>query len=104
MHARGPIRTLHAAGHPIKAIARDLGIARNTVRRAIDPSRPDHYRRLSRLDDVEPQLLEVLAQYPHMPATALAYRVGWTGSMSTFTARVRLVRREVLHGEASRVA
>lgn len=98
MHDRRPIRALHAEGRPIRAIARELGVSRNTVRRALDPTRPDRYVRRSRLDDLEPQVLEVLTAYPHMPATGVAWRLGYQGSMSTFTERVRLVRREVLHG------
>lgn len=98
MHDRRPIRALHAAGRPIRAIARDLGISRNTVRRALDVSRPARYVRRSRLDDLEPAIREVLVAYPHMPATGVAWRLGYRGSMSTFTERVRLVRREVLYG------
>ena len=92
MHDRAPIRELHSDGAPIRAIARDLGIARNTVRAALDPSRPDVYARRSQLDDVEPAIREVLQRYPLMPAAGIARRLGWRGSMTTFQERVRAVR------------
>lgn len=92
MHDRRPIRALHAAGHPIRAIARDLGIDRNTVRRAIDPNRR------SPLLDVEPEIRDVLVQWPHMPATGVARRLGWSGGMTQFSRRVHVLRREVLYG------
>lgn len=98
MHDRRPIRALHAQGTPIPAIARELGIDRNTVRRAIDPTRPTSYHRRSQLDDVDAQIREVLARWPHMPATGVARRLGWPGSMSTFSTRVHQIRREVLYG------
>lgn len=100
MHDRQPIRALAGEGVPIRAIARQLGISRNTVRRALDLSRPDHYRRgsIDHLDEVEPQILDALDQYPRMPATGVARRIRYHGPMSTFTARVRRARREVLNG------
>lgn len=98
MHDRRPIRALHAAGAPIRAIARDLGIDRNTVRRAIDPTRPMTYHRRSPMDDVDPEIRNVLAQWPHMPATGVARRLGWSGGMTQFSRRVHVLRREVLYG------
>lgn len=100
VHDRLPIRALAAEGTPIRAIARDLGISRNTVRRALDPSRPVVYRRdaMDRLDELEPLIRESLDAYPRMPATGVARRIRYSGPMSAFTARVRHVRREVLNG------
>ena len=92
MHDRRPILALHAAGHPIRAIARDLGIDRNTVRRAIDPARR------SPLADVEPEIRGVLHRWPHMPATGVARRLGYAGGMTQFSRRVHVIRREVLYG------
>lgn len=102
MHDRQPIRALAAEGTPIRAIAREMGISRNTVRRALDVSRPDHYRRGSMdcLDELEPLILDALTSYPRMPATGVARRIRYQGPMSAFTARVRRVRREVLNGGA----
>ncbi|MDI3331420.1 MAG: helix-turn-helix domain-containing protein [Micrococcus sp.] len=98
MYLRAPIRERHAAGEPIRAIAREMGISRNTVRRAIDPTRPARYVRRSQLDEVTDQIREVLARWPHMPAVGIAHRIGWRGSMSTFTQRVNVLRRERLYG------
>ncbi len=75
-----------------------MGISRNTVRRAIDPTRPARYVRRSQLDDVQDEIREVLARWPHMSAVGIAHRLGWRGSMSTFTQRVNELRREQLYG------
>ena len=67
------IRRLHRAeGMPIKAIARTLGIARNTVRAAVASDGPPKYERKrpgSAVDAFEPRIRELLAAYPTMPAT-----------------------------------
>lgn len=68
------------------------------MRRAIDPARPLTYRRRSQLDDIEPAIVEVLERYPRMPAAGVARRLGWQGSMSAFTDRVRLARRRLRYG------
>lgn len=100
MHDRQPIRDLAALGMPIRQIARDLGISRNTVRRALDESRPDRYLRddVVRLDALVPQIREALTKYPRMPATDVARRIRYDGPMSAFSGRVREIRREVLNG------
>ena len=59
---------------PIKAIARVLGVGRNTVRRALAAEGPPKYRRSARgskVDAVEPQIRELLRTYPRMPASLL---------------------------------
>lgn len=75
------IRRLHRAeAMPVRAIARQLGIARNTVRRAIADDAPPKYRRASKgsiVDAVEPQIRELLESWPEMPATVIAERIGW---------------------------
>ena len=98
MHDRRPIRALHATGTPIRAIARELGIDRNTVRRAIDPARPLTYHRRSTLDAVDAEIRDVLARWPHMPATGVARRLRYAGGMTQFSRRVHVIRREVLYG------
>lgn len=96
MHDRAPIRSLRAGGMPLRAIARHLGIDRNTVRRALDPSRPDHYERPSRLDALADDAREVLAEFPYMPAAGVARRLRYRGSLSHFTPWVNGIRKEVL--------
>ncbi|XUK60345.1 Transposase [Plantibacter sp. RU18] len=92
------IRRLHRSEKvPIKQIARDLGIGRNTVRRALrgeDP--PDRSRgpRGSKIDVFVPQIRALLMEYPKMPATVIAERVGWTFSPSLFRERVSELRPE----------
>jgi transposase len=75
------IRRLHRAeGLPIKAIARLLGISRNTVRAAIASDGPPRYERKSAgsvVDGFEPRIRELLQAYPRMPATVIAERIGW---------------------------
>ena len=76
------IRRLHRAeGLPIKAIARVLGVSRNTVRAALASDAPPKYERTpagSIVDAVEPRIRELLQAYPRMPATVIAERIGWT--------------------------
>lgn len=90
------IRRLHRAeGMSIKGIARHLGIARNTVRRAVASDDEPKYRRVPRgsiVDAVEPAIRELLAQYPRMPATVIAERIGWERSLSVLKRRVRELR------------
>ncbi|SCF58886.1 Helix-turn-helix domain-containing protein, partial [Streptomyces sp. Ncost-T10-10d] len=65
------IRRLHRAeGMSIKGIAQHLGIARNTVRRAVASDDPPRYRRVPKgsiVDAVEPAIRELPAEYPRMP-------------------------------------
>lgn len=90
------IRRLHRGeGMPIKAIARHLGIARNTVRRALASHEPPRYQRASKgsiVDAVEPQIRELLEQWPTMPATVIAERIGWDRSITVLKDRVRALR------------
>jgi transposase len=90
------IRRLHRAeGVPIKAIARRLGIGRNTVRRALAAEGPPRYQRPPRgsiVDAVEPQIRALLAEWPTMPATVIAERIGWTRSLTVLKERVRELR------------
>lgn len=92
------IRRLHRAeGMPIKAIARQLGIARNTVRRALAAEEPPKYQRPGKksiVDAVEPQIRQLLRQWPDMPATVIAERIGWQRSMTVLKDRIRQIRPE----------
>jgi len=90
------IRRLHRAeGMPIKAIVRKLGVGRNTVRRALAAQEPPRYQRPvkgSIVDAVEPQIRALLREWPTMPATVIAERIGWTRSLTVLKVRVRVLR------------
>ncbi|SDZ47637.1 Transposase [Micromonospora pattaloongensis] len=90
------IRRLHRAeGMPIKAIARKLGVGRNTVRRALAVAEPPRYSRPAKpsiVDAVEPQIRALLQQWPTMPATVIAERIGWQRSLTVLKDRVRQLR------------
>ncbi len=90
------VRRLHRAeGVSIKEIARRLGLARNTVRAALRADAPPAHERGPRgslVDKVEPQVRALLAEFPRMPATVIAERIGWTHSLTILKDRVRLLR------------
>src|SRR3954470_10598796 len=90
------IRRLHRAeAMPIKAIVRKLDISRNAVRRALSSGDPPQYERPAKgslVDAVEPQIRQLLAEWPTMPATVIAERIGWTHSLTVLKDRVRVLR------------
>lgn len=90
------IRRLHRAeGMAIRAIARRLGVARNTVRRALDSHEPPRYERPAKgsiVDAVEPQIRALLAEFPEMPSTVIMERVGWQRGKTVFFERVQQLR------------
>jgi transposase len=90
------IRHLHfAEGMSARAIAVKLGVARDTVARALRAESPPRYARQpsgSAFDAVEARVRRLLTEFPSMPATVLAERVGWTGSASWFRKRVAVLR------------
>lgn len=92
------IRRLHAAeGLPIKEIARRLNISRNTVRAALWSDAPPKYERTPAGSLVNPFELGIgilLAEYPRMPASVIAERLGWEHSASIFRTRVSKLRPE----------
>ena len=92
------IRHLHASqGMSIRAIAKHLSIARDTVAQAVAADGPPKYVRAagpSRFDECEPRVRELLAEFPRIPASVLAERVGWHGSRSWFRKRVAGLRVE----------
>ncbi|MDQ1504521.1 MAG: hypothetical protein QOD57_2248 [Actinomycetota bacterium] len=90
------IRRVHRAeGMGIKAIVRRLGISRNTVREALRSEGPPRYERVSRgsaVDVVEPEILGLLKEFPDMPATVIAERIGWTRGITVLRDRVSELR------------
>jgi len=90
------IRRLHVSEKLPKAqIARELGISRNTVAKAIASAGPPQYSRPPVVTSFEPfegQVRQLLEATPSMPATVLAERVGWTGSATWFRQSVALIR------------
>ncbi|GAB2761356.1 hypothetical protein GCM10027090_34890 [Sinomonas soli] len=92
------IRQLHLSeGVPQAQTARQLGLSRNTVARALKSEGPPVYRqprRSSAFDVYEGRVRAVLAGFPGMPASVIAERLGWAGSESWFRKRVALLRPE----------
>ena len=90
------IRRLHRAeGLSIKAIARRTGLSRNTVRAALRADEPPQYRRPAKgsiVDAVEAEILELLREFPDMPATVIAERIGWDRSIRVLRDRVAELR------------
>ncbi|MBE3016334.1 IS21 family transposase [Microbispora sp. NEAU-D428] len=90
------IRRLHRAEQmPIRAIARKLGVGRNTVRRALESQGPPKYVREpsgSIVDAVEPEIRQLLQAWPNMPATVIAERIGWQRGLTVLKKRIRELR------------
>lgn len=90
------IRRLHFTEQlGIKAIAQRLGIARNTVRSAVRATAPPRYVRApqpSLLDAAEPAIRALLREFPTMPASVIAERIGWCNGMTILRARVAELR------------
>src|SRR6478736_7980856 len=91
------IRRLASEGVPKAAIARRLRVARNTVSKAVASDGPPQYERKpapTSFTPYEPRVRQLLTDTPDMPATVLAERVGWTGSIRWFRDNVTRVRAE----------
>ena len=93
------IRRLVADGVPQRQVARDLGVGRSTVARAVASTSPPKYERLTQPTSFSPfeaRVRALLAEHPQMPATVIAERVGWSGSITWFRDNVRRLRPEQL--------
>ena len=91
------IRRLVADGVPRRQVAKDLGLGRSTVARAVASTSPPKYERLEQptsFSPFEPRVRVLLAEFPLMPATVIAERVGWSGSITWFRDNVRRLRPE----------
>ena len=83
------IRRLHVAERvPIKQIAREMGISKNTVKAMLAADTPPRYQRAATGSAVD----DLLAERPTMPATVIAERIGWSRGMTVLNARVRELR------------
>ena len=94
MESWAEIRSLHRSEDlPIKPIVRKLGVSQSAVRRALAADAPPKEVRPpegSAVDAVEPQIRTLLTEWPTMPATVIAERIGWARS----TCRSALGRRD----------
>jgi hypothetical protein len=91
------IRRLAAEGVPKARIADRLGISRTTVIKAVNSDAPPRYERKPgprSFTEFEPRVRALLMEVPDMPATVLAERVGWTGSIRWFSENVKGLRVE----------
>jgi transposase len=88
-------RLRRAEGMPVAAIARMLGVSRNTVSSALASDSPPKYERAPKAalaDAFEPRIRELLRAYPSMPATTIGERIGWPYSIRTLSGRVAGLR------------
>ena len=88
-------RLFHAEKMPKKQIAEKLGISRNTVAKAVASTEPPKYKRAPKgsiVDPYVPQIKQLLADTPRMPATVIAERIGWQHSMTVLKDKVRQLR------------
>src|SRR5262249_51554860 len=91
------IRRLAAEGVPKAQIAVRLGIFRTTVVKAVASDVSSKYERKpapTSFLPFEPRVWALLADCSEMPATVIAERVGWEGSISWFRQNVRRLRPE----------
>jgi hypothetical protein len=89
------IRRLVADGVPQRQVARQLGIGRSTVARAVAAELPPKYERkpvTTSFSPFEPRVRALLGEFPEMPATVVAERVGWDGSSSWFRENLARLR------------
>lgn len=90
------IRGLYRAeGLVIRAIARRLGVLKNTVKKAVACHEPPRYERAPRgsaVDGFEPAIRALLAEFLDMPTSVMVERVGWARGRSVFYERVAMLR------------
>jgi transposase len=95
----GKIRHLHNDDKmPVRAIARQLGLARNTVRATLRSKLPPSYERAPRpscLDQYHDRIAEILGEWPEINAVRVAEILepeGYTGHLTILRAYLRTVR------------
>lgn len=91
------IRRLVADGVPQCQVARDLGVGRAMVARALASDGPPKYELSSvptAFTPFELAVRQLLVSMPDMPATVIAEQVSWTGSITWFRDNVGRLRLE----------
>ena len=91
------IRGLAAEGVPKARIAARLGISRTTVVKAVASDAPPEYVRSAAATSFTPfeaRVRALLEDDAELPATVIAERVGWTGSITWFRENVKRLRPE----------
>ena len=91
------IRRLAAEGVPKARIASRLGVSRTTVAKAVGSDGPPKYERRvgpTAFTPFEGRVRALLQVDADMPATVIAERVGWSGSMTWFRQNVKRLRPE----------
>jgi hypothetical protein len=87
------IRRLVADGVPRRQVAPQLGIGRATVDRAVASDRAPKYKPgPTAFTPFEARVRAILSEHSQMPATVIAERVGWAGSITWFRDNVRRLR------------
>jgi transposase len=91
------IRRLVAEGVPKARVAQRLGVSRTTVVKAVSSDAPPRYERRAAPTSFSPfeqRVRALLEDDADLPATVIAERVGWTGSISWFRENVKQLRPE----------
>lgn len=99
MRDRRDIRDRREAGGTIRGIARDTGASRNAVRRGLDGDARLEYSRPSMVEEYEPAVRDMLADYPHVSVSQVAELIDWPGSRRTLSDLVARLRPEYLARE-----
>jgi hypothetical protein len=89
------IRRLAAEGVPKARIAARLGVSRTTVVKAVASDAPPRYERRpapTAFTPFESRVRSLLEVDADLPATVIAERVGWTGSITWFRENVKQLR------------
>lgn len=101
MRDRPLIRSLHSEHGSIRQVARDLEASRNAIRRALAPGARDRYYRQSILDDIEPAVRDLLADYPHMTVADIAVLIDWRRSRRLLSNLVSRLRPQYISAAAT---
>lgn len=95
------IKTLHRQGRSIRAITRETGLSRNTIRRHLRGEDPPRYRprphRASPLEPYKDYVRARLEKLPELPATVLLREIrsqGYGGQITILKDFIRPLRRE----------